>query len=115
TYDCSTAQTCRHRSALVRHLDEGVDDVVGDSEVQVRVETHDDGEDVERLPGGHLEPVDVVEVAPDPLVAGLAEVHLLQHVEHVPGGEHGADGAGDHGRPEHGQAQPVQRVVGADE
>ena len=48
------------------------------------------------------------------LEAGPA-VDLLEHVEHVAGCQHGADGAEHHGRPEDAEREPRQGVERSDQ
>ena len=55
---------------------------------------------------GELEAVDIMEFVAFPLRVGLAEVDPLQHPQHVPGGEHGADRSQDHPRSEHPEREP---------
>ena len=50
-----------------------------------------------------------------PLVAWLAEIHSLQHPQHVAGGEHGAYRPDDHCRAEQAQRKTRQGVVGANQ
>ena len=50
-----------------------------------------------------------------PLVAGLAEIHPLEHPQHVAGGEYGAYRPDDHRRAEQAQRKTREGVVGANE